>query len=163
MYILEDDFNKVLLTEEEKDLVIQMDCENLHLYKSYNDFFSEKLKEIKEGLKIFFCKYDEYPVEVSLRETHPFHIDILSYDENYDFYSFIIAKNEIEANKKFIGIIKKLGVLKPEVDMDEAIIEDESKKIRTIEVKIEDKFPERTKMKSKRSEELLKSMFGVKQ
>ena len=80
-----------------------------------------------------------------------------------DFRYFVLNEKEVEIIKQMLSQnniefkqIDEFKIsIKTDVNIDEIVYNDENKKIKTTIIEIEDKFPERTKMKKKISENMM--------
>lgn len=163
MFLLESDFDKVILTKEEKDLIIQMDCENINIYKIESQQLINNLNKIKKGVKVFLCKENNYVKECELKEIYPLNLNIISYDNDYIFYSYILANNKEEAYKFFIEKLEFLKIYKngkiiDGINIDDNISLKENLPCNIEKIKIKDKFPERTKRKKENSKKIFEEI-----
>ena len=163
MYIMEDDFRKTIISEKEKDLITQMDCKGIQIYKINNDKFKKSLLEISEGFNIYLCKEGTETKKCKIEEVEPLYINSITYDSNYNLYSYITAKTKIEAEKKFLDFLEYLNIYKNKelidgVNIDNSIFNEDNDIFLTNEIIIEDKFPERTKKEKEKSQILLNGL-----
>lgn len=165
LYILEDDFDRVILTEEEKNLVILMDCKNLVIYELQNNRLQELLATLKKGVKkVFLCKENTLPVECSIEMIRPFNLEYITYDNDYCLYSYIFALSPEEADLLFYKKLEFLKIYKngsiiSDINIDDLLDNSLNYYYRNIEIKIKDKFPERTIMEQERSKAMLQNLF----
>ena len=163
-YILDDEFDKIVLTQSEKDLIIQMDCKNLTIYETDSLTFQQILEKIQNGANVFLCKEGQTTIKCSIDMIKPMELEHITYDNEYYLYSYIIAETAETADKIFIERLELLNIYKNgklinEVNIDKMLDNPINCFFKTTEIEITDKFPARTKMEHERSQEILKSIF----
>jgi len=164
MYILEDDFTKIIITEEEKNLLLEMDSFDLKITKIEVPVYLDNLRKIKEGQTVYFCSENEIK-KCELKDIKPFYIDMVSYDNDYILYSYILANTEEEAKNIFNLKLEKFGIYKngemiDGVNIDKQLEDSNNNHIKNTKIEMIDHFPKRTKMQHQKSEEMLKSLDG---
>jgi hypothetical protein len=157
---MDDGFDKIILTKREKDLIVQMDCNDITITKVESCQYNLLLKRILDGENVYYCQQNSQPVLCELKDIEPFYLDNITYNNDYIFYSYIVAYSSSDAFEIFQEKIKALGILEngeftENIDIDDVILSHKNSLYLNSNIEITDKFPERTIRKREISDALL--------